>query len=64
MAKTGEKQERINEARFIKHYMMERKKKLKHEKERSLKKQVQRHLHEIKEDLEARNELLDQKYKN
>ena len=27
--KTGEKQERINEARFIKHYIFQRKKKLK-----------------------------------
>ena len=62
--KTGQKQERINEARFIKHYVLERKKKLKQEKEEKQKKKIEKHLSSIREDLEARNEILDQKYRN
>jgi hypothetical protein len=35
LIQTGQKQEKINEARFMKQYMFDRKKKLKHEKEES-----------------------------
>ena len=46
--KTGQKQERINEARFIKHYVLERKKKLKQEKEEKQKKKIEKHLSSIR----------------
>ena len=46
--KTGEKQDRINEARFIKHYMLERKIKLRHDKEETLKKKRDQNIVSIK----------------
>lgn len=62
--KTGEKQERINEARFIKHYMLERKKKMTIEKEENRRKLQKQHLSQIRMDLEARNRELDSKLKS
>lgn len=48
LMKTGEKQDRINEARFIKHYMLERKIKLRHDKEETLKKKRDQNIVSIK----------------
>ena len=62
--KSGEKQERINEARFMKHYMLERKKKLKVEKEQTWKEKRDKNLSQLRSDQEVRNEILDEKWKN
>jgi hypothetical protein len=61
---TVDKEERINEARYIRQYMQERKRKQQQEKEESIKKMREEHLNHMRNGIEERNQMLDQKYKN
>lgn len=64
LMQTVDKEERINEARYIRQYMQERKRKQQQEKEESIKRMREQHLNQMRNGIEERNQMLDQKYKN
>ena len=61
---TVNKEERINEARHLKVYLQERKKKQRLEKEEHVRRVRENNLHYLKNAMEERNQLLDKKYQN
>jgi hypothetical protein len=64
LVRVGEKNEKINEARYMRQLLLEKKSKNLQEKEDNLKRVREHRLNSIKQEVEERNDILDQKFKN